>query len=139
MVAIPSCGHPYHRPHTRTPPTKVTLIDAIPDPTGATPYLSASGKPVEAGTRGFWKDYPNIESMAAELGLDENQVWTKYTNSSFYSPDGLEATAPVFGTAKLPVLESPVTIPAGLPNPFELLSEVCNIMNLKSRSEWQPV
>ena len=52
----------------------MTLIDAIPDPTGATPYLSASGKPVEAGTRGFWKDYPNIEAMAAELGLDENKV-----------------------------------------------------------------
>ena len=39
---------------------KVTLLDAIPDPTGATPYLSSSGKPVEAGTRGFWKDYPNM-------------------------------------------------------------------------------
>jgi hypothetical protein len=40
--------------------TKVTLIDALPDPTGATPYLSPNGKPVEAGTRGFWYDYPNI-------------------------------------------------------------------------------
>ena len=30
----------------------VFLIDALPDPTGATPYLSPSGKPVEAGTRG---------------------------------------------------------------------------------------
>ena len=31
--------------------TKVTLIDALPDPTGATPYKSPNGKPVEAGTR----------------------------------------------------------------------------------------
>lgn len=77
----------------------VTLIDALPDPTGRTPYLSPTGKPVEAGTRGFWKDYPNIYALVSELGLDENDVFTPYTNSSFYSPDGLEATAPVFGEA----------------------------------------
>ena len=33
----------------------VTMIDALPDPTGGIPYLSSTGKPVEAGTRGFWK------------------------------------------------------------------------------------
>lgn len=33
----------------------VKLLDALPDPTGSTPYLSPTGKPVEAGTRGFWK------------------------------------------------------------------------------------
>lgn len=75
------------------------MIDALPDPTGSTPYLSATGKPVEAGTRGFWKDYPNINALVAELGLDENDVFSPFTNSSFYSPDGLEATAPVFGEA----------------------------------------
>jgi protoporphyrinogen oxidase len=42
---------------------EVTLLDALPDPTGKTPYLSKTGKPVEAGTRGFWKDYPNINSV----------------------------------------------------------------------------
>ena len=69
-----------------------------------TPYLSASGKPVEAGTRGFWLDYPNINALCAELGLAQNDVFTPYTNSSFYSPDGLEATAPVFSTATFPSL-----------------------------------
>lgn len=82
----------------------VTLIDALPDPTGATPYLSKTGKPVEAGTRGFWKDYPNINALCAELGIDENDAFTPFTNSSFYSPDGLEATAPVFSEAKFPKL-----------------------------------
>lgn len=81
---------------------EVTLIDALPDPTGATPYLSKSGKPVEAGTRGFWKDYPNINRLCAELDIAEDDVFTPFTNSSFYSPDGLEATAPVFSEAKLP-------------------------------------
>jgi hypothetical protein len=59
---------------------------------------------VEAGTRGFWKDYPNINKLCEELGLDENDVFTPFTNSSFYSPDGLEATAPVFSEAKFPEL-----------------------------------
>jgi len=77
----------------------ITLIDALSDPTGATPYLSATGKPVEAGTRGFWKDYPNINKLCAQLGIDEDEVFTPFTNSSFYSPDGLEATAPVFSEA----------------------------------------
>lgn len=62
---------------------------------------------VEAGTRGFWKDYPNINAMCAELGIDENDVFTPYTNSSFYSPDGLEATAPVFAETKFPETKLP--------------------------------
>ena len=81
---------------------EVTLIDALPDPTGNTPFLSKTGKPVEAGTRGFWKDYPNINKLCDELGLDENDIFTPYTNSSFYSPDGLEATAPVFSEGNFP-------------------------------------
>ena len=31
---------------------RVTLLDALPDPTGKTPYLTPTGKPFEAGTRG---------------------------------------------------------------------------------------
>jgi uncharacterized protein with NAD-binding domain and iron-sulfur cluster len=90
---------------------EVILLDALPDPTGATPFLSKTGKPVEAGTRGFWKDYPNINALCAELGLDENDIFTPYTNSSFYSPDGLEATAPVFADAKFPELNLPFNVP----------------------------
>ena len=75
----------------------VTLIDAIDDPTGATPMLTKTGKPFEPGTRGFWKDYPNIVSLTRELGIAENEAFTEFTPSAFWSPDGLEATAPVFG------------------------------------------
>lgn len=85
----------------------VTILDALPDPTGRTPYLSKTGKPVEAGTRGFWKDYPNINQLCAELGLEESAVFTDFTNSSFYSPDGLEATAPVFSNARFPETQLP--------------------------------
>ena len=73
---------------------RVTLLDGMADPTGTTPLTTSSGKPFEAGTRGFWKDYPNINALTAELGLKE--VFTDFTSSAFWSPEGLEATAPVF-------------------------------------------
>ena len=79
---------------------RVTLLDALPDPTGATPYLSATGKPVEAGVRGFWRDYPNIEACMARTGVDVKDALTDYLPSAFFSPDGLEATAPVFADAR---------------------------------------
>lgn len=86
---------------------EVIMLDTLPDPTGATPYLSRTGKPVEAGTRGFWKDYPNIYALCNELQLNEEDVFTPFTNSSFYSPDGLEATAPVFTDATFPNINLP--------------------------------
>ncbi|WP_186501460.1 FAD-dependent oxidoreductase [Synechococcus sp. A15-60] len=83
---------------------RVTLLDGMADPTGTTPLTTSSGKPFEAGTRGFWKDYPNINALTAELGLKE--VFTDFTSSAFWSPEGLEATAPVFGDG--PQLPSPL-------------------------------
>ena len=83
---------------------RVTLIDGMADPSGSEPITTRSGKPFEAGTRGFWKDYPNINSLTDELGL--GSIYTEFTTSAFWSPDGLEATAPVFGDA--PPLPSPV-------------------------------
>ena len=85
----------------------VTLIDSLPDPSGSSPYLTPSGKPFDAGTKGFWMDYPNIDRLVTEdLGLREEDVFTPFTNSSFYSPRGLETTAPVF--SKFPQLPSPL-------------------------------
>ncbi len=83
---------------------RVTLIDGMADPSGCEPITTESGKPFEAGTRGFWKDYPNINALTDELGL--GSIYTDFTTSAFWSPDGLEATAPVFGDA--PQLPSPV-------------------------------
>ncbi|WP_186485359.1 FAD-dependent oxidoreductase [Synechococcus sp. A15-127] len=74
---------------------RVTLVDGLADPTGSTPLTTTSGKPFEAGTRGFWRDYPNINALTDELGL--SNVFTDFTSSAFWSPQGLEATAPVFG------------------------------------------
>ncbi|AKN59955.1 zeta-carotene desaturase [Synechococcus sp. WH 8020] len=83
---------------------RVTLIDGINDPTGSTPLSTPSGKPFEAGTRGFWKDYPNINALTKELRL--GNPFTEFTTSAFWSPNGLEAKAPVFGDG--PQLPSPL-------------------------------
>ena len=83
---------------------RVTLVDGMGDPTGRTPDSTATGKPFEAGTRGFWKDYPNINALTDELALTD--VFTPFTTSAFWSPEGLEATAPVFGDG--PQLPSPL-------------------------------
>lgn len=87
---------------------QVTLLDALPDPTGKQPYLTGTGKPFEPGQRGFWYDYPNIESLLQQLQLKESEVFTPFLNSSFYSPFGVEATAPVFSDSAFPTLPSPL-------------------------------
>jgi len=71
-------------------------VDAGSDPAGSSPSLTPSGKPFEAGTRGFWRDYPNMIEMLSDLGISEGDVFTDFTESAFYGPNGLEATAPVF-------------------------------------------
>ena len=43
-----------------------------------------------------------------DLGLDENEIFTPYTNSSFYSPYGLEATAPLWSELPFGELPSPL-------------------------------
>ncbi len=73
----------------------VVLLDAI-DYTK--PLRTTTNKPLDIGVKGFWYDYPNIYSLLENfLNLDQNDIFTKCTNSSFYSTNGLEATAPVFG------------------------------------------
>jgi uncharacterized protein with NAD-binding domain and iron-sulfur cluster len=84
------------------------VLDTLPDPSGAQPMLTPTGKPFEPGTRGFWMDYPNIEALLKERKVDINEVLTDFEASSFFSPDGLEATAPVFSSSMLPQLPSPL-------------------------------
>jgi hypothetical protein len=43
-----------------------------------------------------------------QLGIREEDVFTEFTASSFFSPDGLEATAPVFSHSAFPELPSPL-------------------------------
>ena len=76
---------------------EVTVLDAGQPLVEMT---TESGKPFDLGQRGFWKDYPNLNALGDELGLDP---YTEFTESSFFGPEGLEATAPVFsGSMELP-------------------------------------
>ena len=73
----------------------VVLLDAM-DYTQ--PLRTVSNKPLDIGVKGFWYDYPNIYSLVDNfLNINQDDIFTKCTNSSFYSINGLEATAPVFG------------------------------------------
>jgi len=49
---------------------------------------------VEAGWKGFWRDYPNLVRLLEELELEETEALTDWTTSSLFSPEGIEVTAP---------------------------------------------
>lgn len=80
---------------------EVILLDSLQDPGAKKELVNPNGKIISPGERGFWFDYPNIAQLLKELNISETDVFTPFTNSSFYSPDGLEATAPVFSTELL--------------------------------------
>lgn len=81
----------------------VTLLDAAPDPGGvAAGWKTPSGREMEAGIKGFWKHYPAIEALLADLGVAD--CLTPYEVSGFWQknaarePARLINEAPVFGS-----------------------------------------
>ncbi len=72
----------------------VTLLEAGEHPGGLVAgWETAGGRAVEAGIHGFWYPYKNIFGLVDHLGL---QPFTPWTQSSQYSPEGLEAVSPIF-------------------------------------------
>lgn len=83
----------------------VTLLDASSYAGGLSGgFRTEGGKAVEAGIKGFWWQYHNINALVSELNLP--QPFTEWTRSSFYSPYGLDVEAPVFH--ELPRLPTPL-------------------------------
>jgi len=84
----------------------VTLIDGSPNPGGlSSGWRTQSGRAVEAGMKGFWKEYPNIFGLVDEMGLDRDAVFTPFTRSGFWNRQGLVTEAPVFSDLpRLPTL-----------------------------------
>ncbi|PNW70427.1 hypothetical protein CHLRE_17g719500v5 [Chlamydomonas reinhardtii] len=73
----------------------VTVLDAAEQPGGlASSWKSQGGKTVEPGIKGFWYQYANIFSLVDRLGL--RNVFTEFTQSSFYTPEGLQVRSPLF-------------------------------------------
>lgn len=73
---------------------EVTLLEAGAHPGGLVAgWETSQGKAVEAGIHGFWYPYYNIFSLVDELAI---QPFTPFTQSSQYSPAGLEVESPIF-------------------------------------------
>ena len=84
-------------------------------------------------------DYPNINKLVTgDLGLREDDVFTEFTNSSFYSPDGLEATAPVFSQSDFPELPSPLGQVAATFRLFEVCSVARRVMSIVTHCAHAP-
>jgi len=78
---------------------KVTLIDAAKS-LGGTPWKTESGRTMEAGMKGLWRQYNNIFSLLDDIGIDQNSTLTDWTGSSFWSKRGLEVDYPTLGNKK---------------------------------------
>ncbi|GLC50560.1 hypothetical protein PLESTB_000393300 [Pleodorina starrii] len=73
----------------------VVVLDAAPSPGGlASSWKSSGGRTVEPGIKGFWYQYANIVSLVDSLGIRD--AFTPFTQSSFYSPAGLQVRSPIF-------------------------------------------
>ena len=70
----------------------VVLLDGVPDPTGRTGTRATSGKPFEAGVRGFWKDYPNINHLVVRTTTTNHRSPGKF----FLSSKSRRTTTPLF-------------------------------------------
>mmetsp|Transcript_7687 Transcript_7687/g.11640 ORF Transcript_7687/g.11640 Transcript_7687/m.11640 type:complete len:592 (+) Transcript_7687:18-1793(+) len=85
----------------------VQLLDAVPDPAALNGgWKNKNGRPLEAGFKGFWYQYPNIFSLVDELGLKQEEVFTPFTRSGLYTPKGLFTQAPIF--SEFPRLPAPL-------------------------------
>ncbi|DBA90704.1 TPA: hypothetical protein ACH3X1_003920 [Trebouxia sp. C0004] len=74
---------------------KVTILDASETPGGLSAgWRTPGGRSVEAGIKGFWYQYSNINALVGELGIDN--PFTEWTRSSFWDPDGLQVQSPIF-------------------------------------------
>lgn len=72
----------------------VTLLEAGSYPGGLVAgWKTAQGRSIEAGIHGFWYPYRNIFALVNQLGLNPFTPWTQ---SSQYSPAGLEVESPIF-------------------------------------------
>ena len=81
----------------------IILLDAAPRGKGglAGGWRTASGRPVEAGIHGFWREYQNTFQVIKGIeGVEIDDVLTPYTPSVLISQSGKVAVAPVLGSGE---------------------------------------
>mmetsp|Transcript_5489 Transcript_5489/g.8197 ORF Transcript_5489/g.8197 Transcript_5489/m.8197 type:complete len:700 (-) Transcript_5489:1359-3458(-) len=84
-------------------PIEVVLLDASPRGKGglAGGWRTPSGRPVEAGIHGFWREYKNTFAVLERLeGVEIDDILTPYNPSVLYSKSGRVALAPVLAEKK---------------------------------------
>lgn len=81
---------------------EIILLDGAPKGKGglAGGWRTPSGRPVEAGIHGFWREYQNTFDVMENIeGVEIENVLTEYTPSALVSQNGRVALAPVLGEA----------------------------------------
>lgn len=82
---------------------RVRIVDTAPRRPGEAWPRKAPAEdkvqlPLEPGQKGIWTEYPNILGLLDKLAPGGSEaVLTRPTSSGFYSPRGLEVSAPVLG------------------------------------------
>jgi uncharacterized protein with NAD-binding domain and iron-sulfur cluster len=122
---------------------EVKLLDAAPNAGGlSTGWRTAEGRPVEAGTKGFWYQYPNIFALLKELqqaGFMSEWPLTDFLTSGFWSPEGLITEAPVFSKQpRLPTIlgqfayTAPLFYRLSLADRATIIPWLYNVINLNA-------
>ena len=121
----------------------VKLLDASLEPGGLSAgWRTPAGRPVEAGTKGFWFQYPNVFALLRNLlseGYMKEWPLTDFLTSGFWSPEGLITEAPVFSQQpQLPTLlaqffyTAPLFYRLSLIDRLTILPWIYNVINLNS-------
>ena len=129
----------------------VTLLDAAENAGGvSTGWRTPSGRPVEAGTKGFWFDYPNTFNLLRELDIEwpltpflTSGFWGLKKDVGTHTHDGYLITeAPVFSQQpRLPTLigqfffTNPLFYGLPLVDRLSILPWLFNVINLKATEE----
>ena len=81
---------------------EVVLLEASPKAAGglAGGWRTPSGRPVEAGIHGFWREYLNTFAMIDKIGVSRDEILTPYLPSALVSKNGPVAVAPVLATGE---------------------------------------
>ena len=119
-------------PTTGQSSVDITILDGSPRGAGglAGGWRTESGRPIEAGIHGFWREYRNTFAAVERIGLDLDEVLTPYTQSVLVSKSGRVALAPVLGDdanveTELPPLPSPLL---ALVDPKAFLDSIAKLL-----------
>jgi uncharacterized protein with NAD-binding domain and iron-sulfur cluster len=107
----------------------ITLLDASKNSGGlAGGFKTKTGRNVEAGIHGFWREYKNTFSIMDRIdGVGSTlsaETLGEYTPSVLFSKNGKVAVAPVLGGKDADLDLSPSSPSSSLPSPQQIVQDV---------------